>query len=76
MENPAGVKEPNRDRSSERVSLLANHLCYRIAPKPLNKTAAQLCQQATVLDLPFYDILVSQNVPLLKFFDDIIACDL
>ena len=34
------------------------------------------CQQATISDLPSYDIFVSQKLPLLKIFDDVIACDL
>ena len=43
VENPAGVKEPNGDPSSERVSLLAiiTFVGIRSASKPLNKTAAQ-----------------------------------
>ena len=31
--------------------------------------------QATASDLPFYDIFVSQKVPLSKISDDFIACD-
>ena len=34
------------------------------------------CQQATISDLPSYDIFVPTKVPLLKIFDDVIACDL
>ena len=34
------------------------------------------CQQATISDIPSYDIFVPQKVPLLKTFDDVIACDL
>ena len=34
------------------------------------------CQQATVSDLPSYDIFVRQKVPPLKIFDNVIACDL
>ena len=29
-----------------------------------------------ISDLPSYDIFVPQKVPLLKIFDDVIACDL
>ena len=32
------------------------------------------CQQATISDLPSNDIFVPQKVPLLKIFDDVIAC--
>ena len=31
-------------------------------------------QSATALDLPFNDIFAPQKVPLLKIFDDVIAC--
>ena len=34
------------------------------------------CQPATISHLPSYDIFVPQKVPLLKIFDDVIACDL
>ena len=34
------------------------------------------CQPATISDLPSYDIFDPQKVPLLKIFDDVIACDL
>ena len=34
------------------------------------------CQPATISDLPSYDIFVPQKIPLLKIFDDVIACDL
>ena len=34
------------------------------------------CKQATISDIPSYDIFVQQKVPLLKIFDDVIACDL
>ena len=34
------------------------------------------CQQATISDLPSYNIFVPQKVPLLKIFDDVIACNL
>ena len=34
------------------------------------------CQQAAISDIPFYDIFVPQKIPLLKIFDDVIACDL
>ena len=33
-------------------------------------------QQATASDLPFYDIFALLEVPFLKIFDDVIACDL
>ena len=33
------------------------------------------CQQATISDLPSYDIFVPQKIPLLKIVDDVIACD-
>ena len=32
--------------------------------------------QATISDLPPYDIFVPQNLPVWKIFDDVIACDL
>ena len=34
------------------------------------------CQSATISDLPSYDIFVPQTVPLLKIYDDVIACEL
>ena len=34
------------------------------------------CQQATISDLPSYDIFVPQKLSLLKIFDDVILCDL
>ena len=35
-----------------------------------------MCYQATASDLPFYDIIAPQKLPLSKIFDDVIACDL
>ena len=34
------------------------------------------CQPATISDLPSDDVFVLQKVPLLKIFDDVIACNL
>ena len=34
------------------------------------------CQQATISNIPSYDNFAPQKVPLLKIFDDFIACDL
>ena len=34
------------------------------------------CHRAAASDLSFYDIFAPQKVPFLKFFDDVIACDL
>ena len=33
-------------------------------------------QQATISDLPSYDIFVPQKLPLWQNFDDVISCDL
>ena len=50
-------------------------LFLNLTPSLLNKILVK-CQQATASDLPFYDIIAPQKVPLLKISDDIIACGL
>ena len=47
-----------------------------LAPLPLAKILVICQRQATALYLPFYNIFVPEKVPLLKIFDDVIACNL
>ena len=47
-----------------------------LSPFPSAKFCLSANTQATATNLPFYDISVSQKVPLSKIFDDVIACDL
>ena len=50
---------------------------FQLLLKTLSLCKIQLkCQPATISDLSSYDIFVPQKVPLLKIFDDVIACDL
>ena len=47
-----------------------------LSPFPSAKFCLSANTQATATNLPFYDISVAQKVPLLKIFDDVIACGL
>ena len=48
---------------------------YQFSPSTFSKVLGE-CQQATALDLAFYDNFAPQKLPLLKIFDDVIAGEL
>ena len=59
------------------ASPLLDICTFQLLLKALSLCQIQLkYQPATISDLPSYDIFVPQKVPLLKIFDDVIACDL
>ena len=49
---------------------------FDLSPLPIAKSWLRANTQATASDLPIYNILVPQKVPLSKISEDVITCDL